>query len=191
MSKALHVELTNGVRVITFARHETRNPLSRSVVSQLLAIFDTVAEPVVFTGSRDFFASGANLREISEITTEEAPDFARLGQSLTAKVNSVPHMTIAAVNGYCYGGALDLALSCKRRIATPSAVFAHPGAGLGIITGWGGTQRLPRLVGSAVALEMFFTAGPITAERAWRMGLIDDIDDDPLATAIRMAADLS
>jgi len=95
--------------------------------------------------------------------------------------------TIAAINGYCFGGALDLALACKRRLAAPSAKFAHPGAGLGIITGWGGTQRLPRLVGTANALELFFTAAPIDAKRAVSIGLIDEISDDVLARAMELA----
>lgn len=97
------------------------------------------------------------------------------------KITSLSQETIAAINGYCFGGALDLALACDRRIASPNATFAHPGASLGIITGWGGTQRLPRLVGTANALEMFFTASPIDAQRALRIGLIDSINEDVLA----------
>ena len=77
---------------------------------------------------------------------------------------SIP--TVAAINGACFGGGLDLALACKRRIATPNAVFCHPGVSLGIITGWGGTQRLPRLIGESKALEMLLTAGQFGAEWA-------------------------
>ena len=96
-------------------------------------------------------------------------------------------MTFAVINGYCFGGALDLALACKRRIASPNARFAHPGAGLGIITGWGGTQRLPRLIGQANSLEIFFTASPIDAGRALSIGLIDEIARNTLAVAARAA----
>ena len=92
--------------------------------------------------------------------------------------------TIAAVNGYCFGGALDLALACKRRIAAPNAKFAHPGVSIGIMTGWGGTQRLPRLIGEAKALEMFLTAKVFGAAEALACGLIDEISDEPLRTAI-------
>jgi len=95
------------------------------------------------------------------------------------KIIDLQPATIAAINGYCYGGALDLALACDRRIASPKATFCHPGVGLGIITGWGGTQRLPRLIGTANASMMFFTAMPIDAKEALRIGLIDEIKKDP------------
>lgn len=92
--------------------------------------------------------------------------------------------TIAAVNGICFGGALDLALCCKYRIASPDAIFAHPGADLGIMTGWGGTQRLPRLIGEARALEMFFTAKRVTGDEALAIGLVDHVVTDPLGFAL-------
>jgi enoyl-CoA hydratase/carnithine racemase len=91
--------------------------------------------------------------------------------------------TIAAVNGFCYGGALDLTLACDSRIASPNAEFCHPGGGLGIMTGWGGTQRLPRLVGEAAALEIFLTGKKISADEAFQIGLVDQITDDPVAAA--------
>jgi enoyl-CoA hydratase/carnithine racemase len=94
--------------------------------------------------------------------------------------------TIAAINGYCFGGALDLSLVCDMRIASPQAEFSHPGANLGIMTGWGGTQRLPQLIGEAAALEMFFTAKRVGAHEALRIGLIDSVADDPLAAAIAL-----
>ena len=94
------------------------------------------------------------------------------------KISELPQLTIAFVNGFCFGGALDLALSCDQRIATPNALFCHPGANLGIMTGWGGTQRLPKLVGEAFALEMFLTAKRVNANEALRIGLVDEIYDD-------------
>ena len=98
-------------------------------------------------------------------------------------VNALPD-TVAAINGFCFGGALDLALSCRRRIAVATAEFCHPGVGLGIITGWGGTQRLPRLVGETAALEMFMTARRVSAEDALRIGLIDEVTNDPVMAAV-------
>lgn len=170
------------VYVIRFTRPEIRNPLSVTVLDQIAAILDRVSDPgtetIVFTGSGNSFASGADLREIADISAEAVKDFARKGQSLMAKVAGMPQRTVAAVNGFCFGGALDLALACDVRIAAREARFAHPGTGLGIITGWGGTQRLPRLVGRANALEMFFTASPIDAERALAIGLVDLVTDD-------------
>ena len=183
VSEYLVTEIVGDVVVVRFMRPEIRNPLSREVVKRLHSIVDEAAvnaHRIVFTGSGDAFASGANLNEIAALSTGEAPEFARLGQSLMSKIAELPHTTIAAINGFCFGGALDLALSCDIRIASPYAKFAHPGASLGIITGWSGTQRLPRLIGTANANEMFFIASPIDATRAVQIGLIDEIADDPL-----------
>jgi enoyl-CoA hydratase/carnithine racemase len=141
---------------------------------------------IIFAGIGDVFASGADLREIAELTPETAHEFSLRGQTLMNQIAMAPPLTIAAINGFCFGGALDLALACDHRIASPNATFAHPGTSLGIITGWGGTQRLPRLIGRANALEMFFTAGRIGADEALRIGLVEAIADDvhPAAAAI-------
>jgi enoyl-CoA hydratase/carnithine racemase len=101
------------------------------------------------------------------------------------RIATLPQLTIAAIDGPCFGGALDLALACDRRLSTERSIFAHPGTGLGIITGWGGTQRLPRLIGQGRALEMFFTAGRFTANEALRMGLLDELVEDPVAEALK------
>jgi enoyl-CoA hydratase/carnithine racemase len=100
------------------------------------------------------------------------------------QISQLPLTTVAAINGFCFGGALDLALACGQRIASPDAVFSHPGADLGIITGWGGTQRLPRLIGHARALEMFFTAQRVDAREALSIGLVDAVSEDPVASAL-------
>lgn len=194
MSDAVRVEKHDSTIVVRFARPAIRNPLSVSVLIQLHEIVescrsDIETELLIFTGTDDVFASGADLREISGVTSETAVTFAERGQELMAKIAELPQRTIAAINGFCFGGALDFALACDKRIASPNAKFAHPGAGLGIITGWGGTQRLPRLIGRSAALEMFFTASPVDAERALQLGLIDAIDDDPLQAALSKCRD--
>jgi enoyl-CoA hydratase len=132
---------------------------------------------IVFTGTDDVFASGANIRELAQLQPRSALEFAKLGQELFQTIAEARQITIAAINGYCIGGALDLALACDIRIASRSAIFAHPGAKLGIITGWGGTQRLPRIIGKARALELFTTAGRFTANEALRFGLVSEIAD--------------
>jgi len=190
MSNDVEISVTEGVCVVRFARPDIRSPLSINVLCELERVIaesstDRSLSTVIFTGTDDVFASGADLREIARVTAEHAPEFARRGQSLMESIAALPQKTVAAINGYCFGGALDLALACDERIASPSAQFAHPGTGLGIITGWGGTQRLPRLIGQAAALEMFFTASPIEADRALQIGLIDAIEDDPLNRALR------
>lgn len=189
MSNELNIEQTDEAMIVRFTRPDIRNPLSREVVEWLHEIdsIDGGVKKLIFTGSGDAFASGANLNEIAALSAEDAPDFARLGQSLMKKIDELPQLVIAAINGYCFGGALDLALACDVRIASSNARFAHPGAGLGIITGWSGTQRLPRLVGLGNALELFFTASPIDAERALQIGLIDEIAEDVLARALELS----
>ena len=192
MSKALDVEFLSEILVIRFNRPEIRSPLSLFVLTELHEIFDRLiaeknAPKIIFTGKDDVFASGADLREIARLTSETAREFGLYGQSLMNKISQT--RAIAAVNGFCFGGALDLALACQKRIASGSAQFSHPGANLGIMTGWGGTQRLPRLVGEGVALEMFFTAKRVSAAEALRIGLIDLISTNPLETALELLAD--
>lgn len=186
---AIEVEIErNQFAVVRFNRPRQRNALDQEVLAAVEYILDEVlplhnCRIVVFTGSGDVFASGANLNEISALNRELAPAFARRGQDLMQKIADLPQLTVAAINGFCFGGALDLALACDRRIAAPNAVFSHPGVSLGIITGWGGTQRLPRLIGEAAALEMFLTAKRVDADEALRIGLIDSISEHPLADA--------
>jgi enoyl-CoA hydratase len=188
MSNALVVEEIGRQTIIRFNRPEIRNPLSISMVERLIELVDRIGETgpagVIFTGTGDVFASGADLREIADVTARDAAEFAMRGQTLMRKISSLTAPTIAAVNGICFGGALDLALSCDRRIASPGATFSHPGATLGIMTGWGGTQRLPRLIGEPRALELFFTARRIGADEALAIGLVDAISDDPVADAL-------
>jgi enoyl-CoA hydratase len=190
MAEFLAIECIGPAMIVRFTRPEIRNPLSRLVIEHLHAILDEIAtnggvERLVFAGTGEAFASGADLNEIAALSAADAPEFARLGQALMQKIADLPQITIAAINGACFGGALDLALSCDRRIASENATFCHPGTGLGIITGWGGTQRLPRLVGRVAALELFLTAEPIDAERAFHIGLVGQITDDPLRAAIQ------
>jgi enoyl-CoA hydratase len=178
-SQAIIVENGDSLVVIRFNRPEIRSPLTIAVLTELDKILDTISdEIIVFTGTKDVFASGADLREIANVTGETAKEYALRGQNLMRKIES--KNAIAFVNGFCFGGALDLALSCKKRIATPNAVFCHPGANLGIMTGWGGTQRLPRLIGEAKTLEMLFMAKRVDAKEALRIGLVDEISNDLL-----------
>ena len=188
LSNSLWIERLGHAVVIRFTRPEIRNPLSVEVLEELIEVLAALGNDVravVFTGSRDAFASGADLREIAEVTGSTARQFALRGQRLMNLIEAVEARTFAAVNGFCFGGALDLALACDSRIASPNALFCHPGAGLGIMTGWGGTQRLPRLIGEASAIEMFLTGKQVSAVEALNLGLIDDIVVDPAASAIQ------
>ncbi len=189
MSNALVVKNVGKSIIIQFNRPEIRSPLSIFVLDELNEILNETSknetiETIIFTGKADVFASGADLREIANVTENSAREFALRGQNLMNTINASDKKTIAAINGFCFGGALDLALACDERIASPNALFSHPGASLGIITGWGGTQRLPRLVGEAKALEMFLTAKRVDAAEALRIGLIDKISANPLAESL-------
>jgi enoyl-CoA hydratase len=193
---AVVVEELDALAVVRLDRPAQRNPLSVSTLEELESAVSMLAaradlRAIVFTGAGDVFASGANIRELRRLTPDSARSFALRGQRLTQKIADAPQLTVAAVNGYCMGGGLDLALACDLRVASPSAVFAHPGARLGIITGWGGTQRLPRIVGATRALEMFATARRLTSSEAYEIGLVNRIGDPALDSAIELAHSLT
>ena len=163
------------------------NRLTRDCVVALIESIRELAaqaRPLVITGHDKFFSAGAELEEIAALDAPAACEFSRMGQALMQAVERFPAPVYAAVSGYCMGGGLDLALACQRRVAAPGAVFGHRGAALGLITGWGGTQRLPRLIGKMRALEMFLAAEKISASRALAVGLVDAVADDPVAEAL-------
>ena len=184
--------MRGGALVLSLASDDGTNRLTRARVAALTTFVDELtADPpsrLILTGNAHFFSAGADLNEIAALTAPEALRFARMGQRLMSAVAEFPAPTIAAIHGYCMGGGLDLALACHGRVASPHAVFGHRGAALGLITGWGGTQRLPQLVGKAKALEMFVAAEKIHAREALRIGLIDAIAEDPVAEAVRRIA---
>jgi enoyl-CoA hydratase len=189
---AIVVEARPPVAVIRLSRPAERNTLSVTTLGELDSAISALTprqdiHAVIFTGAGDVFASGADLRELSTLTPATALDYAARGQRLLQKIADLSQLTIAAINGYCMGGGLDLALACDVRCAAPTAVFAHPGARRGIITGWGGTQRLPRLIGTARALEMFATAKLVDCREAYEIGLVSRIGEPVLDCAIEMA----
>ena len=188
MFQFFHIEKHDRVNVLRLVSEDGTNRLTRLCV---LALIDAVHQlsvsqrPLIFTGNSKFFSAGADLSEIATLRGPDAYEFSKMGQELMNRVADFPATVFAAVNGYCMGGGLDLALACDRRIAGPIAVFGHRGAALGLITGWGGTQRLPRLIGKARALGMFLAAEKVTAKEALRVGLVDAVVDDPVAEAVR------
>lgn len=149
-----------------------------------LSTSDFRPKPLIITGNNHFFSAGADLNEIAALTGDEAYEFSAMGQALMNAIANFPAPTYAAVLGYCMGGGLDLALACRYRIAHPHAVFGHRGAALGLITGWGGTQRLPRLVGKARALGMFLAAEKVHAAKALEIRLVDKIAEEPVLACI-------
>ena len=182
------IERSGDAVVLRLVSSDATNRLTRARVLGLTAALEELAAEspsrLVITGNAHFFSAGADLSEINALTGVEALRFAQMGQRLMHAVASFPSATIAAVRGYCMGGGLDLALSCRMRIASPHALFGHRGAALGLITGWGGTQRLPRLIGTGRALQMSLAAEKVHATPAFEMGLVNVIAGDPVAAAL-------
>ncbi|HZR28986.1 MAG TPA: enoyl-CoA hydratase/isomerase family protein, partial [Terriglobales bacterium] len=169
---------------------DSTNRLTYARVCALTKMICELAEkhkPLILTGNKNFFSAGADLHEIVALNSVQAYEFAQTGQALMNAIDQFPAPVYAAIEGYCMGGALDLALACDYRIAAPNAMFGHRGAALGLITGWGGTQRLPRLIGKGRALQMFCAAEKVDANEALQIGLIHAIAEDPLERAIAMA----
>lgn len=191
------LELHDSIHVLRLESEDGTNRLTRRLVLALTHEIETLAEQessenarepaagFVIAGNSRFFSAGADLAEISALNGPSAYEFSKMGQALMSAIANFPAPVYAAIAGYCMGGGLDLALACHHRIASPHAIFGHRGAALGLITGWGGTQRLPRLIGNGRALEMFVAAEKISAKQALEMGLIDAIAEDPVAETLQ------
>jgi enoyl-CoA hydratase len=171
---------------LTLTSTDGANKLGREVIQELLGCVTGLRaragegeiQRLVIRGNEKFFSVGADLNQIAQLSGPKALEFSRLGQKLMLSIDQFPVPVIAAIRGYCMGGAMDLVLACHYRIASPDAVFGHRGASLGLITGWGGTQRLPRLIGKARAMQMFLLAEMVNADEARRIGLVDEISED-------------
>jgi enoyl-CoA hydratase/carnithine racemase len=186
-SDFFQIESAPPARLLRLTSADGTNRLTRACVLALAAALDELhihPTPLIIAGNPHFFSVGADLNEIAALTGPEAYEFSAMGQSLMNAIESYPAPVIAAIEGHCMGGGFDLALACHQRIAAPHAVFGHRGAALGLMTGWGGTQRLPRLIGKGRALELFVAAEKVTATRALEIGLVDAIADDPVADAL-------
>jgi len=179
------------VDLLELSSTDGTNRLTGARVRALIEVIGQLSpqeRPLVITGNRKFFSAGADLKEVAALAGASAYEFSKMGQALMRMVEEFPAPVYAAISGYCMGGGLDLALACRYRIASPHAMLGHRGAALGLITGWGGTQRLPRLIGKARSLEMFVAAEKISAQRALPMGLVDAIVEDPVQEALRRIA---
>jgi enoyl-CoA hydratase/carnithine racemase len=185
------IELDGPACILRLTSPDGTNRLTRACVLALAVAIDELKNELkkqprslIVAGNRQFFSVGADLNEIAALTGPEAYQFSAMGQTLMNAIASYPAPVIAAIEGHCMGGGLDLALACHRRIAAPHVVFGHRGAALGLMTGWGGTQRLPRLIGKSRALELFIAAEKVSAARALEIGMVDAIADDPVAEAL-------
>ena len=183
----------DGVEV-WFLKNPPVNALSTGLLSELATSVDRLASDsqtrcVVLTGDGTYFSAGADLKEVGMIGIEHAPEVAAKGQALFERLACAPMPVIAAINGLAVGGGLELALACDLRVAGDSAKLGAPEAKFGLMPAYGGTQRLPRLVGPAKAKELIFTAAMIPAPEALRIGLVNKVV--PSGQELRAARDLA
>ncbi|MEO0559622.1 MAG: enoyl-CoA hydratase-related protein [Bacteroidota bacterium] len=171
----------DGVMTITLHRPDALNALSQQLVGELAKAFrqaraDEAVCGVVLTGSGEkAFAAGADISEFADMESLQAHRFALRGQAVFNQIESMGKPVVAAVNGYALGGGCELAMACHLRVASEAAQFGQPEVNLGLIAGYGGTQRLPRLVGRGIATEMLLTGDRVKAQRAYEIGLVNRV----------------
>ncbi|EFU75768.1 3-hydroxybutyryl-CoA dehydratase [Lachnoanaerobaculum saburreum F0468] len=182
------------IGIITINRSEALNALNSSVLDEIGDCFDNIdinaVRAVVLTGEGiKSFVAGADIGEMSKLSKTEGEAFGKKGNDIFRKIETFPIPVIAAINGYALGGGCELAMSCDIRICSDNAVFGQPETGLGITPGFGGTQRLARLVGPGMAKQLIYTAKNIKADEALRIGLVNAIytQEELLETAKKMA----
>ena len=170
-----------GIALLTVNRPEKLNALNSETVIELQdavarAARETEVRALIVTGAGEkAFVAGADINQLAVLTPVEAQAYAERGQRVFRAIETLAKPTLAAINGYALGGGLELAMSCAVRVASENARLGQPEVKLGILPGYGGTQRLPRLVGRGRALEMLLSGDPITAEEAYRIGLVNHV----------------
>ena len=196
----LLIEDRGAVRVITIHRPERLNALDSATIGALHAAADAAAEDpsvrvVVLTGAGPkAFVAGADISEMSGLTPSEGRDFALRGQRMMRRLETLPKPVIAMVNGFALGGGLELAMCCHLRIASETAKVGQPEINLGLIPGFGGTQRLLRLAGRAATLELCLAGAPVDAARALQLGIVNrvvpaaELEAATMALATQLAA---
>ena len=188
-------EVKGAVGIVTINRPKALNALNSEVLDDLSSVFDSIdletVRCVVLTGAGDkSFVAGADIGEMSTLTKADGEAFGKKGNDVFRKIETFPLPVIAAINGFALGGGNELAMSCDFRICSENAVFGQPEVGLGITPGFGGTQRLARLVGAGYAKYMIYTARNIKADEAYRIGLVNQVvpAEELMATAEKLAS---
>ena len=176
-------------------RPESLNAMNNMVLDELIMKFndlisDSDVRVIIISGAGDkAFIAGADIKLMQRMNKKEALDFAKKGHLLTSLIENSNKPVIAAVNGYAFGGGSELALSCHLRIASENAIFSQPEVKIGLLPGWGGTQRLPRIVGKGIANEIILTGMNISANRAYEIGLVNKVvkKDDLISNCNKIA----
>lgn len=177
----IKVDISNYIATITINRPEALNAMNKIVVAELKNAMEECENNddvgvIVITGAGDkAFIAGADIKSMQRMSGREALEFSREGQEMTMVIENSPKPVIAAINGFALGGGCEIALACDMRIASENAKFSQPEVALGIIPGWGGTQRLPRLIGKGRAIEMIAGGEMIDAKEALRIGLVNHV----------------
>ena len=194
----VNYEVKGMTGIITINRPEALNALNSAVLDDLRAVLDSVDQEavraIVITGAGDkSFVAGADIGEMSTLTKAEGEAFGKRGNDVFRKIETFPIPVIAAINGYALGGGCELSMSCDIRICSDNAMFGQPEVGLGITPGFGGTQRLARLVGMGMAKQMIYTARNIKADEAFRIGLVNAVytQEELLPAAEKMAGQIA
>lgn len=170
----------NNIGIITINRPEALNALNSEVLVELNKLLDTIENDndlkvLVITGAGRSFVAGADIKEMKDLSVTKAKEYATLGLKTMKRIEELSVPVIAAVNGFALGGGCELSLACEIRYASEKAKFGQPEVGLGITPGFGGTQRLPRLIGLGLAKELIYTGAVINAEEALRIGLVNKV----------------
>ena len=194
----VNYEVKGMTGIITINRPEALNALNSAVLDDLSAVLDSVDQEavraIVITGAGDkSFVAGADIGEMSTLTKAEGEAFGKKGNDVFRKIETFPLPVIAAINGYALGCGCELSMSCDIRICSDNAMFGQPEVGLGITPGFGGTQRLARLVGMGMAKQMIYTARNIKADEAFRIGLVNAVytQEELLPAAEKMAGQIA
>ncbi len=197
----MSIDISRGgaIATVTLNRPEALNAFDHTALSDLLRAFrtlgaDQTVRAIILTGAGErAFVAGADIRTMATLDVPAARAFGALGQALTRAIETVPQPVIAAVNGYAFGGGCEVALACDIRLGATNAVFAQPEVSLGIPPGWGGTQRLPRLVGPGMAAEMILSGRRVGAVEALRIGLVNAVHEpaDLLPAAAELAGKIA
>jgi enoyl-CoA hydratase len=194
----VNTELKDKIAIITINRPEALNALNSQVLEDLDAAFEaldlSVVRAVVLTGAGEkSFVAGADIGEMSTLTKAEGEAFGKKGNDVFRKIEQFPIPVIAAINGFALGGGCEISMSCDIRICSENAVFGQPEVGLGITPGFGGTQRLARLIGAGMAKQLIYTAKNIKADEAYRIGLVNAVypQEELLAAAEKMAGQIA
>ena len=178
---AIEISKNNHIGTLTINRPDSLNAMNREVLLEFINELkkiqsDKKIRVIIITGSGEkAFIAGADIKLMQKMNREEALDFANLGQELADLIEKSANPVIAAVNGYALGGGCEIALSCHLRIASDNAIFAQPEVKIGLLPGWGGTQRLPRIIGRGLANEIILTGRNVTAKEALDIGLVNKV----------------